>query len=259
MKAFLKLDYERISSIGQSPVTQILIKSLRQAMIPYISPDIKSSHPNELTGMIDLEMSQKGLYVASADLVMRALQLCKSSQQWYGRTEDGLWAEMIPIVSAHFIRAEFTKDMKTAWKLDFAIHPRLRFPFNSYFIPDVAYGLMADTSFNENANLSRPFLLAIPTLTEPSFSPFVNEGSPLCFPFLIWERKSDSGEAFKAENQLGLPTVKVLDILEGLGLGTIPIIGLTTLGATWEVWVCHICVPPNKANKVRKLFESYIN
>ena len=77
--------------------------------------------------MIDLDVSQKGLYVASADLVMRALQLSKRSQEWDGRTEDGLWAEMIPTISAHFIRAELTKDMKPFGKLEAAIHPRLGF------------------------------------------------------------------------------------------------------------------------------------
>ena len=52
---------------------------------------------------------------------------------------------------------------------------------------------------------------AIPTLTEPSFNPFVNKGRALCFSFLIWEGKADSRETLKAENQVGLPTVKALE------------------------------------------------
>ena len=141
---------------------------------------------------------------------------------------------------------------KISWKLDNALHPRLGSPFHSRFFPDVTYGLRASARGGGNPNLTRQFLSTIPTLTEPSFSPFVNQGRQLCFPFLIWERKSDSGETLKAENQLGLPAVKALDILEGLGLSNIPIIGLTTVGATWQVWVGHICVPPRPEMKVRK-------
>jgi hypothetical protein len=139
---------------------------------------------------------------------------------------------------------------KVSWKLDAALHTRLGSPFNSRFFPDVAYGLHADVSGDQNPNLGREFLLVMPSITEPSFTPFVNQGRALCFPFLIWERKSDNGETLKAENQLGLPTVKALDILEGLGLSDLPIVGLTTVGASWQVWVGHISVPLDPRKKV---------
>ena len=139
--------------------------------------------------------------------------------------------------------------MKVCWKLDGAFHPRLGPPFTSGFFPDVTYGLRASTR-GGSPNLNQVFIRGIPSLTEPSFNPFVNDGRLLCFPFLIWERKSDTANILKAENQLGLPIVKALDILEGLDLRDLPIIGLTTVGATWEVWVGHICVPPNPSKKV---------
>ena len=36
------------------------------------------------------------------------------------------------------------RSMKISWKIDTALHPRLGFPFNSRFYPDVTYGLRAD-------------------------------------------------------------------------------------------------------------------
>ena len=63
-------------------------------------------------------------------------------------------------------------------------------------------------------------------------------------------KMSDNGVQFKAENQLGLPIVKALDILEGVGLNNIPIIGLTTVESTWQIMVGYICVPPERRKKV---------
>ena len=250
MQEILLLVYEKISSVGRSPVTQSLITSLWKGMTPYITSDIIANHRDELQDINVLDGVE--YYRASEDLVSKGIALCKNCQQWTGSTEDGLWADLVPMVSAHFTREEFMRDTKIAWKLDTAIHPGLDSPFNSYFVPDVIYGLRAGVKRGGNPKLSRRFFSAIPTLTEPSFTPLVNEGRSFCFPFLIWERKSDSGETLKAENQLGLPTVKALDVLEGLGLGDIPIVGLTTVGAAWQVWVGHICVPQNPEKKVTK-------
>ena len=73
----------------------------------------------------------------------------------------------------------------------------------------------------------------------------MNEGRVLSFPFLIWERKSDSGETLKAQNQLALPTIKALDVLKSVNLDYLPIVGLVTVGSKWEVWIGEVVEQPS--------------
>ena len=137
---------------------------------------------------------------------------------------------------------------KISWKLDDACHKLLQRPFISIFFPDVCYGL--SSNFEVESPLYRRFLRQIPTMTEPSIDPFVNVGKALCFPFLVWERKSDSGEILKAQNQLALPIIKALDILQGIGLEELPVTSLVTIGSKWEIWLAYLASPRVSDKKV---------
>ncbi len=86
--------------------------------------------------------------------------------------------------------------------------------------------------------MSSTFLKGYSSLVEPSTSPFPNETNPFCFPFFVWERKTDlDSSLYKAQNQLALPMVKMLDLLDSLGLNEMPVFGLVTLGGFWELWI----------------------
>lgn len=133
--------------------------------------------------------------------------------------------------------------IKHPWKLDSELHPGLPNPFLSVFIPDFVGGLAVGSS-NESV-LSNNFLKDLPKLLEPATSPFPNIGKRLCFPFLIWERKTDAESSlYKAQNQLALPTVKALDILKAVGVEDLSIMALVTQGPKWEFYlgysVCQI-------------------
>ena len=114
--------------------------------------------------------------------------------------------------------------MKTLWRLDTNLHLDWGSPFLSNFVPDFAIGLHADV-IDKSSPFHRRFLNRLPELLEPSITPFPNSGHPLCFPFLVWERKTDAQSSlFKAQNQLALPIIKSLDILSGLSLTDMPIL-----------------------------------
>ena len=55
-------------------------------------------------------VSREGSYVATEDLVTRGINLCKQCTDFYGGTEDGSWARVIPVVSSHFARQEFMEE-----------------------------------------------------------------------------------------------------------------------------------------------------
>lgn len=95
---------------------------------------------------------------------------------------------------------------------------------------------------SEESPFYRILLKAVPALSEPGVSPHPNPIRDLCFPFVIWERKSDSTSSlFKGAKPISIAIdKKALDILEALNITELPIIGMVTLGAKFEFYVAYI-------------------
>jgi len=75
--------------------------------------------------------------------------------------------------------------------------------------------------------------------------------NPFCFPCFVWERKTDlDSSLYKAENQLALPMVKMLDAMDSLGLNETPVFGLFTLRGYWELWVGYAHPEPGGQYRV---------
>lgn len=71
-------------------------------------------------------------------------------------------------------------------------------------------------------------------------SPFPNRQKPFCFPFIVWERRTDATSSlYKAQNQLALPIIKSLDVLDSIGVCDLSILGVGTHGPIWEFYVCY--------------------
>ena len=144
---------------------------------------------------------------------------------------------------------------RISWNLDEACHPRAGRPYTSDLFPDVVFGLRI--TIRENFFTEPDFISEMPSLTEPSASPLVNEGRFLSFLYLICERKAGSGESLKAQNHLALPTVKALDVLKGVNLDYLLIVGLVTVGSKWEVWIGEFGEQPTRHGQVINLFPTY--
>lgn len=80
------------------------------------------------------------------------------------------------------------------------------------------------------------------------------------FPFLVWQRKSDlDSSVFKAQNQLALPIIKALDIHDSLEANDIPVFGLITYGASWQLWIGYLYPHVNEDDiKVRLIIFSLL-
>lgn len=66
-------------------------------------------------------------------------------------------------------------------------------------------------------------------------------------------------ESFGAQNQLGLATIKSLDILNKLGFKDVPILGLVTLGPVIELWIGYLGLPGTTKYVMRKVMLVHLN
>ena len=64
-------------------------------------------YERELAAVDVANTNQHSEKVLNDDLVSRALQLSSSCPSWFGGSEDGEWAEVIPFVADCFDRDKF--------------------------------------------------------------------------------------------------------------------------------------------------------
>ena len=113
---------------------------------------------------------------------------------------------------------------------------------------------MIATEKKSSSPFSYAFIRSLPSITEPNINALPHTSETGCFPFFLWKRKSDleSGE-YKAQNQLGLPVIKCLDMLRGVGRLDIPVFGLVTIGSQWEIFIAYNTVSQGEVKVCRSI------